>query len=270
MVKNTPDKKSIRKAQSNLTALVRAREFSEYHSIFAKFENRKILKPHEKAQITRKWKQLHNIAGEHGGFGYLTPAPKKIVEKLKREKKADLLISGFNLIRLNQYNEGKTLDLNKFGDLTQKRKYEKAGRDDLTNGRTFTFVFVDCNFDFSTGKYDDAIDTGEIYDKVTDLILRRYWKSYKEREKSLPKDCEFYLWGKQGVMYKRAASSFRLLMEYLKTWVEMYLDRVIDAQGTLSDELQGWCWHANVRIKKKGKQVRKNAKKKNSSRRRRN
>lgn len=262
-------KNRLRKRQSNQTALVRASEFSEYHPIFKKFESRKILTPSEKGQITRKWKQLLNIAGDNGGFGFISVAPPKIINKLKRENKENLLLHGFNILRLNQYNEGKTLDLNKNGDLIQKRKYPKAGRDDLTKGRFFTFVFVDCNFDFSTSRYDELIDDGEIYDKVKSVILKRYWASYHKRKKNLPKIAEYYLWGKQGVLYKRAASSFELLMRWLEEWIEIYLDRIIEAQGTLSDELQGWCYHANIRIKQTAKKkVRSNGKKKNSSSRR--
>lgn len=255
----------MRKAQSNTIALNRASEFAEYHPLFNKYKNRKQLKPYEKGQITRLTKKLWGVAQDNGGFGFLTPAPKEIVQKLRRENKDDLLIGGFNILRLNNYNDGKTLKLNRFGDLQQIRKYEKAGRYDLEKGRNFTFVFVDCNFDFSTGKYNRAIKSGAIYDRVKDLIIKRYWDSYNKRKKSMPKTCEFYLWGKQGVMYKRAASSFALLMRWLEEWVELYLDRVIDANGTLSDELNGWAWHSNVAIKKPGR-VKKNGKKKNRGR----
>ena len=261
-----PSKKDLREL-SNQIALNRASEFSEYHDIFSKYKNRKKLKPWEKGLITKKYKKLAAIGNEYGGLNFLMPAPKKITNKLKKENKTDLLVGGFNLIRLNNYNDGKTLDINEFGDLVQKRKYSKAGRDDLDKGRNFTFVFVDCNFDFSNEEYNWLIESGDIYDEVKEVVLKRYWDSYNVRKKKMPKQAEFYLWGKQGVLYKRAASTFELLMRWLDDWIELYLDRVIDAGGALSDELQGWCYHSNIRIKAKGGD---NAKKKNSSSRRRN
>ena len=86
----------------------------------------------------------------------------------------------------------------------------------------------------------------------------------------MPKECEFYLWGSQGVMYKRAASTFELLMNFLEQWIEMYLDRIIEAEGALSEEVFGWCYHSNVRIHKPAKKTvgGKHGKKKSGSRRR--
>lgn len=259
----------LSKEQSNALALNRAIEFSEYNKIFAKYKNRKKLKSWEKAQITRKTNQLFKIAEDAGGLGYLTVIPEKTLKKIRKNGFENQLIGDFNIVKLNKYNDGKTLDINDFGDLVEKRKYEKAGRDDLSKGRNFTFVRVNCNFAFGTGRYDDSIESGEIYDRVKELILRRYWQTYNSRKNKMPKKCEFYLWGSQGVMYKRASSSFALLMRFLDEWVDLYLDRIIDARGALSDELQGWCYHANIQLKPKAKKVRgKNGKTKNSRSRR--
>jgi len=232
-------------------ALQRAREFSEYHPTFAKYENRKKLTPQQKAQITRKWKELTQIAGEAGGLGYLSVVNEKAKRKLQRDGNGELLLGGFNILKLNRYDENATIEVSDQGDLVQRRKYDKSRREDLKKGRQFTFVAVDCNFSFWTRRYDALADDGEIYDVVKEKIIARYRATYEARKKKLPKSCEFYLWGKQGVMYKRAASSFELLMVYLGEWVDLYLDRVIEADESLKNELLGWCWHGNVQLRKK-------------------
>lgn len=240
------------KINSNLISLQRASEFSQFHEVFEKYSKRKKLKPQEKGAITRKYNKLLNVAYEAGGINYLTPVTKKVAKKLENQKRKDVLLGGFNVVKLNKYNNGTELELNDDGDFIEKRKVEKADRFDLQQGRLITFVSVDCNFDFSTGKYE-KYDDDEIQDKVKTLVIKRFISSYNKRKKKLPKTCEFYLWGNQGIMYKNAASDFPALIIWLENWIELYLDRVIEYNGALSDELLGWCWHTNVRIKRKQK-----------------
>ncbi len=170
-------------------------------------------------------------------------------------------------MRLNRYEDDSEIEVTPEGNLRQKRKYKQSDRHDLQQGRTFTFIPVYTNYFFNTGAYDDLVESGEIYDDAKAWLTREFIKSYKRNKKIAKTPCEFYLWGKQGVMYKYVATDdFSLLVEALKTWIDLYLDKVIEANGALSNEIYGWCFHRNVQIRKPQKRKPKPRGKKNRNR----
>ena len=90
-------KKGKRPTESYLTS---ARIYSRYIPAMKKYKNRKSLKPHEKAAIARREKQLKGIP-----LGTLYPVTKKQARKFKGK----LFLPGIRAIQLRQIPEGSTV-----------------------------------------------------------------------------------------------------------------------------------------------------------------